>query len=104
MIQKIWVFRFIIIAYIALMIAATIFVPVKAMVSHSQSAQSDADAMEEMGYYPIWQVLGKKEPETRPESGLHVTVSLNRTAWIIQYIFLTLAFISLYYQAYRHYK
>lgn len=104
MTAKKWVFRLIVAGYIVSIIAATMFVPVKAMVSHNQPGQSDADAMEDMGYYPIWQVLGKKDTGIQPEPGLHVNITLNHTAWIIQYIFFTLMFISLYYQAHRHYR
>jgi hypothetical protein len=91
-------------AYIIIISGATLFVPVKATVHKGDTDDPDADAMEEMGYYPIWEVLGKNATAVQKDSGLRVTIILNTTAWIIQYVFLTLLFVSMLYQTHRYFK
>ena len=79
--------------YIAVMLYASVFVPVKA-----EFAPGDGDVYTEHGYRYIWSI-GSAEYESRG-----IGVSLNVRAWVVQYVFITLIFASLLFHARKHFK
>lgn len=79
--------------YIAVIIYTSICVPVKA-----EFAPGDGEVYKEYGYCFLWSIN-----ENRYEfRGVGVTI--NVTAWVAQYIFITLVFFSLMFQARKHVK
>lgn len=79
--------------YITVMVFTTFYVPVKASLKISED-----ETFTEYGYYLIWEVLREHGAKTK------IKISLNLIAWILQYMFLTLVFISMYIRTVRHYK
>lgn len=86
-------FGIIIGVYIVLMAYSSVFVPVKA-----EFTPGDGNVYKEHGYNYIWGISDAEEESP----GLRV--SLNVTAWVVQYIFVTLIFASLLFQARKHFK
>jgi hypothetical protein len=88
--------------YTVAMIFATLYVPVKAVIGNGQ------DIHTELGYYTLWDVLSQSSPSSHPgkDTGAEsrMVVTLNITAWIIQYIFITAVFGSMYYRVRRHFR
>ncbi len=78
--------------YIAAMVFTSLYVPVKASVRLEGEAE---DTYTEYGYYPVWEIREAKAENPGME------VSINITAWVIQYLFITLVFIFLFLRARR---
>jgi hypothetical protein len=70
--------------YIAVMVSTSLYVPVKASIRVEEE-----DTYVEYGYYPVWKIREAKVENPALE------VSINITAWVIQYVFITLVFIFL---------
>jgi hypothetical protein len=83
--------------YIALVICASLFVPVIASIG-----TEDPDMV--YGYYPLWEVSQSSHSSPGPAEELPITVKINITAWIIQYVFLTLVFVSLLLRTLKHFR
>jgi hypothetical protein len=98
--------------YILVMISAALFVPVRAfIIGHDgRSGIADMEANSEYGYYPIWAVSSFNQKQisdnrTAPAAGnIRVVMVLHVTSWIVQYVFVTLIFASLLFQARRYYS
>jgi hypothetical protein len=91
------------------MISATLYVPVKANISNG--TKDDPDAYTELGYYPLWEIKNEPEPtshsatpQAQPGSGTVIRVRINVTAWVIQYIAITLVFLSLLIRTRNYFK
>lgn len=109
----IWI---IISVYMVLVVCATLFVPVQAYVvsANGVSGEMDAEAHAEYGYYPLWAVAGFNEHEkrlaqeavVRGEGAVYTQVFLRIkvSAWIVQYVVLTVGFASMLWQVRRHYS
>jgi hypothetical protein len=70
--------------YIAVIVFTSLYVPVKASIQ-----VEEGDTYIEYGYYPVWKIRGA----AAENPGL--VISINITAWVIQYVFITLVFIFL---------
>jgi hypothetical protein len=79
--------------YIAVIVFTSLYVPVKAFIQ-----VKGEDTYMEYGYYPVWKIRGAAVENP----GLDI--SINITAWIIQYMFITLVFIILLFRTLRKYK
>jgi len=95
--------------YFVFMVAATLFVPVKGTVSTGLDGRSDPDAYTTRGYFPIWELWELAAEKNKPSAGgkpmdTEVSIELNAASWLLQYLFITLMFVSLIYRVLRHYK
>jgi hypothetical protein len=70
--------------YIAVIVFASLYVPVKASIR-----VEEGDTYMEYGYYPVWKI--REAAAENPG----MDISINITAWVIQYVFITLVFILL---------
>ena len=102
----------IVFVYAGLMVASTLFVPVKAYIG--SAGGDDPDAYTELGYYPIWNLAqndaDKNDTDQNngtnqtPVKTTRVVISLNVSTWIVQNTFITLFLGCFYYRTYRYYK
>lgn len=76
--------------YIAVIVFTSLYVPVKASI-----LVEEEDTYVEYGYYPVWKI--REAAVENP--GLDI--SINKTAWIMQYVFITLVFIILLFRILR---
>ncbi len=86
--------------YGVVLICATLYVPVKATILDGDNSYT------ELGYYPIWEIgkYNSNPPGNQGEDpGPGITMRLNITAWIIQYIFISAVFASLFYRTRKHF-
>lgn len=79
--------------YIAVIVFTSLYVPVKASIRVEEE-----DTYMEYGYYPVWKI--REAAAENP--GLDI--SINITAWVIQYVFITLVFIILLFRTLRKSK
>lgn len=79
--------------YMAVMVFTSLYVPVKASIQVEEE-----DTYMEYGYYPVWKI--REAAAGNP--GL--VISINITAWVIQYVFITLVFIILVFRTLRKSK
>lgn len=79
--------------YIAVIVFTSLYVPVKASIQVEEE-----DTYMEYGYYPVWKI--REAAAENP--GLDI--SINITAWVIQYVFITLVFIILLFRTLRKSK
>ena len=70
--------------YIGVMLFTSLYVPVKASIRVEEN-----DTYTEYGYYPVWRI--REAAAENPG----MSISINVTAWVIQYVFITLVFIIL---------
>jgi hypothetical protein len=107
MIKKTFSYIAIINIYIVLMVFASFYVPIKAVISYG--GEDDPDAYTQLGYYPIWEIKKKSHEEqeqvsSNPVSGPEIDIRINVTAWVIQYIAITLIFLSMLYRNWRRFR
>lgn len=76
--------------YIGVMVFTSLYVPVKASIRVEKN-----DTYMEYGYYPVWRI--REAAAENPG----MSVSINVTAWAVQYMFITLVFIVLLSRALR---
>lgn len=76
--------------YIAVMVVTSLYVPVKASIQ-----VEEGDTYMEYGYYPVWKI--REAAAENPG----MSISINVTAWVIQYVFITLVFIILLFRTLR---
>ena len=94
--RKRMILTVIIVGYIGVITYTTLFVPVKASM-----AVGNGETYREYGYYPLWEINNSLK---QGQEGEAVSLTINVTAWVIQNIFITLVFISLFYSVSRHYQ
>ncbi|UCH94588.1 MAG: hypothetical protein JSV88_30570 [Candidatus Aminicenantes bacterium] len=83
--------------YIAAMIYSSLVVPVIASVGCQ-----DADTA--YGYYPIWKIIPSTPSKPNSAAEVPITLKLNVTAWVLQYVFITVVFISLLLRTLKHFR
>jgi hypothetical protein len=97
--KKKWFLIFLAGGYIVLMVDSILFVPVKASIG-----ETDPDTV--YGYCALWEFYLTDQSFQRDDSASSppLTLKINITAWVLQYLFFTLVFITLLIRTLKHFN
>ncbi len=83
--------------YITAVVYSFLLVPVKASVGEKYPETV-------YGYYPLWKLNQTTQSFQDSAPDVPISLKLNITAWVLQLIFITVVFISLFLRTLKHFR